>query len=115
MKKLLKFLWRDKIDFMMMLLVLAAFIQWHFMNSDITYGYILVAVYIVYVMLRFGNAVETIRKQDRDILNLNLRIQEKDQEITELIQRYGLTLKAKQTFKQKLDKAFKDQRNEKRR
>ncbi len=53
---------------------------------------ILIISLIVFAALTLGRyflSIKLIRKQDQEILKLNLRIQEKDDFIVELIRKYG--------------------------
>lgn len=100
------------IDIVFLVITLAAFIQWHFIGLDITYGYIIIPVYVTFVIIRFRWTFNEILKQDQEIKKLNETISEKDQFIEELIKKYGVTTKQKQSFKDKLNDAFRKKRNE---
>ena len=52
-------------------------------------AFIFLYLLIVFILLRFLFILKLIKKQDQEILKLNLRIQEKDDFIVELIKKYG--------------------------
>lgn len=61
------------------------------------------ALFIAVLLLWRHERTKIIRRQDQDALKQNWVIQEKDEFIEELIKKYGLEPKAKQTFKQRLE------------
>ena len=70
---------------------------------------ILLALVILVLLIWRQARTKIIRKQDKDILRLNLTLQDSNDLVTELIQKYGLKEKAKLSFKQKLDEVYRKQ------
>lgn len=73
------------------------------MNTIILIVLALAMLYIVVLHIWRRERTKTVRKQDQDIKKLHTEIREKDLFITELIKKYGLEPKDKQTFRQRLE------------
>jgi len=101
MKKIIDILKRDKVDLIMFVLVIVATVQHFFTDIDLTIGYAVMALYVLGVMYRLYNYNMEIRKNDKDILKLNLHIQEQNKLLGEIIKKQPTG--NRHTFKQKLE------------
>lgn len=90
MKKILKYLWRDKVDLIIWIFMIMAFGQLFIIGKDLTAGFAIMILYVFGVMYRLGTFSDIIMKQDQEIKELNDRINDKNNQITELIKKYGL-------------------------
>lgn len=73
MKKFIAILTRNKVDLIIWLLVIAAFVQHFIIGHDLTVGFLVIVLYIYGVMHRLYTYNMTIRRQDQDIKKLNER------------------------------------------
>jgi hypothetical protein len=89
MKNILRYLWRDKVDLLIFLVVVAAAVQYFFLSYDLTPAFAVLALYCFGVMHRLGVFTDTILRQDLEIKKLNEQLQDKDKFITQLIRKYG--------------------------
>lgn len=67
MKTIFRYLWRDKVDLIMFLLVIAAVVQIGFLGKDLTPGFAVLALYCFGVMHRLGTFTDIIKDQQKEI------------------------------------------------
>lgn len=89
MKTLFRYIWRSKVDLAIWIFTISVFVQWFVASKDLTYGFIIMILYVFGVIVRLGVCTDHLIEQDQDIKKLNERIHEKDKFITELIKKYG--------------------------
>ncbi len=107
--KLIAILKRDKIDLIVWLLVIAATVQHFIAGINVTPGFTVLILYNFGVMYRLYTYNMTIRKQDKDILRLNLHIQDQNKLLEQII-KTNAPKGTKHSFKQKLEELYKEQR-----
>lgn len=103
----LKYLYRDKVDLIILILSVIAVVQWFIFGHDVTPAIGIIVLYIVGVMARLGRANDYNLKQSLEIKELNIRRFENDKFINELMKKYGVTTKAQKSFSERLNESFK--------
>ena len=105
----LKHIVADKVTLILLIFSIAAFVQWFIIGQDCTIGFGIVLLFILRTMCVVGRMSDYNLKQSLEIKELNRLRFEKDQFITELIKKYGVTTKAQKSFSERLKESFKKQ------
>lgn len=93
MKRIFRYLLRDKVDLIMFILVIAAVVQIGFLGKDLTPGFTVLALYCFGVMHRLGIFTDLIKEKDQKIKKLNETIDQKDEYIRKIITKYRVNQK----------------------
>lgn len=81
--------WKNIIDFVMLMLSLTLFMLYFIIEYNLTIIFGLFMIYILFIIVRFDEAVKVLDRGNKEIKKLNQQIQEKNEFIIELIEKYG--------------------------